>query len=193
MGSTVKKSRRKFTYNDYKTWPDDERWEIIDGEAYAMTPAPNLRHQTVLINLAGHFCNFFKNKSCRPFVAPTDVVMDDFNIVQPDLLVVCDRNKMTEANIQGTPDLVVEVLSPSTSLNDKREKKAIYERFGVREYLLVYPDDALVERYSLTEGKYASPDILNWDERFRSTAFPDLEIDLWEIFEKELRQEANKP
>ena len=193
MGGTVKKNRQKFTFSDYRSWPDDERWEIIDGDAYAMTPAPNLKHQSVVINLTGHFFNFFKNKSCRPFVAPTDVVLDDFNVVQPDLLVVCDRNKMTDANIQGAPDLVVEVLSPSTSLKDKREKKALYERFCVREYLLVYPEDAIVERYALAEGKYSLPDILNWDERLRSTAFPDLEINLWEIFEKELPREENHP
>jgi Uma2 family endonuclease len=193
MGKAEMKAKQKYTYAQYRSWPEDERWEIIDGEAYAMTPAPNLRHQTVVMNLTGHFFNFFKNKQCKPFVAPTDVVLDAFNIVQPDLLVVCDRDKMTNANIQGAPDLVVEVLSPSTNLKDRREKKALYERFGVREYLLVYSDDALVERYSLTEGKYAAPDILNWDERIRSTSFPELEIDLWEIFEKELPQEKDQP
>jgi Uma2 family endonuclease len=192
MGSTLKKATRKFNYDDYKTWPDEERWEIIDGEAYAMTPAPSLRHQKILGNLHLRLAGFFFGKACVVFMAPTDVVLDETNVVQPDLLVVCDRNKMTDANIQGAPDLVVEVLSPSTSLKDKREKKALYERFGVREYLLVYPDDALLERYSLTEGKFALPDILNWDERFKSTAFPDLEIDLWEIFEKELPREISE-
>ena len=192
MGSTAKKGKAKFTYADYKTWPNDERWEIIDGDAFAMTPAPSLKHQAVVTNFTGVFSNFFKNKPCKPFVAPTDVVLDDLNVVQPDLLVVCDKNKMTDANIQGAPDLVVEVLSPSTSLKDKREKKVLYERFGVREYLLVYPDDALVERYSLAEGKYAVADILNWDERLRLTAFPELEINLWEIFEKELPQEETE-
>jgi len=189
MGSTAQKGNAKFTYADYNTWPDDERWEIIDGEAYAMTPAPSLKHQTITLNLATKLNDYFTNKPCKPFVAPTDVVLDETNVVQPDLLVVRDKSKMTDANIQGAPDLVVEVLSPSTSLKDKREKKALYERFGVREYLLVYPDDALVERYSLAEGKYAVADILNWDERLRLTAFPELEINLWEIFEKELPQE----
>ncbi len=192
MGSTAKKGKAKFTYADYKTWPNDERWEIIDGDAFAMTPAPSLKHQAVVTNFTGVFSNFFKNKPCKPFVAPTDVVLDDLNVVQPDLLVVCDKNKMTDANIQGAPDLVVEVLSPSTSLKDKREKKALYERFGVREYLLVYPEDAHVERYSLANGKYAVSDLLNWDERLRLTAFPELEINLWEIFEKELPQEETE-
>jgi Uma2 family endonuclease len=190
MGGSVNKNRQKFTYNDYKSWPDDERWEIFDGEAYAMTPAQSLRHQKILGNLHLRLAGFFFGKTCTVFLAPTDVVLDETNVVQPDLLVVCDRNKMTDANIMGAPDLVVEVLSPSTSLKDKREKKGLYERFGVREYLLVYPEDAIVERYTLAEGKYPLPDILNWDEKLRSSAFSDLEISLWEIFEKELPREA---
>lgn len=189
MGSTAKKGNARFTYADYRTWPDDERWEIINGEAYAMTPAPSLLHQKILGNLHLKFGGHFLGKSCTVFIAPTDVVLNETNVVQPDLLVVCDRNKMTDANIQGAPDLVAEVLSHSTSLRDKREKKRLYERFGVREYILVYPDDALVERYSLANGKYSPPDILNWDEQLRLSAFPELEIDLWEIFGKELPTE----
>lgn len=128
MGSTAEK--RKFTYADYKNWPDDERWEIIDGEEYNMTLAPTVKHQRISANLFSILTAFFKGKQCRPFYAPMDVVLDDFNVVQPDLLVVCDPNKITEANIQGAPDFVVEILSPSTKLKDKREKKALYERFG---------------------------------------------------------------
>ena len=192
MGSTAKKGTARFTYADYRTWPDDERWEIIDGEAYAMTPAPSLQHQKILGNLHLKFGGYFLGKSCTVFVAPTDVVLDETNVVQPDLLVVCDKGKMTAANIQGAPDLVVEVLSHSTSLKDKREKKRLYERFGVREYILAYPDDALVERYALADGKYLTPDILNWDEKLQLSTFPEREIDLWEIFEKELPQEETE-
>ena len=185
MGSTAEK--RKFTYADYKSWPDDERWEVIDGEAYNMTPAPVLNHQRVLGNLHALFHAFFKGKPCRPFVAPTDVVLDDFNVVQPDLLVICDPNKITEANIQGAPDFVVEILSPSTKLKDKREKKALYERFGVREYLIVYPEDEMVEQFRLVDGRYLS-NVFNWDQKLPLFAFPDLELQLWDVFEKELKE-----
>jgi Uma2 family endonuclease len=137
MGSMAKSSGVRFTYSDYQTWPDDERWEIIGGKAYAMTPAPSLKHQKALGTLHLKFAGFFLGKASTVFIAPTDVVLDDRNVVQPDLFVVCDKNKMTDANIKGAPDLVIEVLSPSTCLKDKREKKALYERFGVREYLLV--------------------------------------------------------
>jgi Uma2 family endonuclease len=113
------------------------------------------------------------------------VVLDEDTVVQPDVFVVCDRDKITEENIQGTPDLVVEILSPATRIRDKREKKALYERFGVREYLIVSPDEELVERYRLVDRRYWSPDIFNWDETLTSFAFPELTLNLWEIFDKE--------
>ena len=183
MGSTAEK--RIFTYTDYKSWPDEERWEIIDGEAYNMTPAPTVRHQRISANLFSIFTAYFKGKQCRPFYAPMDVVLDDFNVVQPDLLVICDPNKITEANIQGSPDLVVEILSPSTKLKDKREKKALYERFGVREYLIVYPEDEMVEQYRLLDVRYVS-DVFNWDQILSLFAFPDLELQLCDVFEKDM-------
>jgi len=151
-----------------------------------MTPAPILRHQAIIMSLSYFFKVHFRGKPCKPFFAPTDVVFDEINIVQPDLLVVCDPHKMSnEKNIQGAPDLVVEVLSPSTRLKDRREKKLLYERFGVREYWIVYPDDDLVERLTLNDGRYVS-DLFNWDETLSSSAYPELLIPLWEVFEKEL-------
>ena len=190
MGSTAQIRGARFTYADYRTWPDDERWELIGGDAYAMTPAPSLKHQKVLGNIHLKFAGFFMGKVCSVFIAPTDVVFDDENVVQPDLLVVCDRNKLTEANVKGAPDLIIEVLSPSTCLRDKREKMALYERFGVREYLLVYPEDALVERYNLADGRYQQSDIVNWDETLRIATFPELVLNLWEVFDKEITETA---
>lgn len=186
MGSTAKRTDRKFTYADYLTWPDEERWEIIDGEAYDMTPAPSRSHQQAVMKLAAVFDGFFRGKPCVPFIAPFDVVLDETNVVQPDLLVVCDPAKITEANVQGAPDLVVEVLSPSTTVRDKREKKALYERFGVREYLLFHPRDEMVDRYRLLDGRYQLEDVFNWDETLTLDIFPELTLNLWEIFGKEL-------
>ncbi|MBI1920881.1 MAG: Uma2 family endonuclease [Geobacter sp.] len=189
MGSTAKRVGNGFTYADYLTWPDDERWEIIGGEAYAMTPAPTLRHQDVAGNIFAKFKEHFRGKPCKPFYAPTDVVLDDHNVVQPDILIVCDKNKMTDANIQGAPDLIVEILSPSTGLKDKREKKALYERFGVREYLVVDPEHEMVERFVLADGRYGREDVFGWKEALPLAVFPELSLDLWEIFDKELSQD----
>jgi Uma2 family endonuclease len=185
MAMIVPKKGGNYTYNDYLSWPDSERWEIIEGEAYAMTPAPNLKHQRISREIFSRFAQFFRGKRCEPFCAPTDVVLDEQNVVQPDILVVCDPEKMRTANIQGTPDMIVEILSPSTTLTDRRDKLRLYERFGVREYLIVDPEQELVERYSLENVRYGSPDIFNWDEIFPSFSFPEFELHLWEVFAKE--------
>ena len=185
MGSTAKKVGNGFTYQDYVKWPEDERWEIIAGEAYAMTPAPSIRHQRISRHLISLFDRFFKGRECEPFEAPTDVVFDQQNVVQPDLLVVCDQNKITEKNIQGAPDLVVEILSPATALKDKREKKALYERFGVREYLIVYPAEELVGRFVMSDGSYGVEEVFGWDEVLLLAIFPELRLNLWEVFDKQ--------
>jgi len=185
MGPTAEKTGNVFTYSDYLRWPEDERWEIISGEAYAMTPAPSIRHQEISGYFYSLFAQYFKGRGCKPFHAPTDVVFDEQNIVQPDLLIICDKNKITENNIQGAPDLVVEILSPSTALRDKREKRALYERFGVREYLIVYPAEELVERCALTDGRYGIADVFGWDEVLSSAIFPELRLNLWEVFDKQ--------
>ena len=186
MGPLAYQLDHKWTYADYLTWDDDQRWEIIDGEAYAMTPAPLIRHQRISMNISSVMAAFFRGKSCIPFYAPTDVVFDETNVVQPDLMVVCDRSKITERCIEGAPDLIIEILSPSTNLRDRRLKKTLYERFGVKEYLIVDPAAETVDRYLLVDGRYGAPDIFNWDEPLPLHLFPDLTLDLWEVFEKEL-------
>jgi len=193
MTIPAKNLNNRYTFKDYQGWPDDERWEIIDGRAYCMTPAPTLRHQRILGMLHVRLEENFRGTPCVPFVAPVDVVFDDYNIVQPDIVVVCDKSKLTEANVQGAPDLVVEIISPSTSLKDRREKKALYERAGVREYLLVYPLEDILERYRLVGNRYEGPDLFNWDETLTFHAFPELTLNLWEIFEKSLPSEKNEP
>ena len=113
----IKEKENKFTYFDYVTWPDDERWELIDGEAYDMSPAPSIKHQKITGNLYVLLARHPEKKpECFVGIAPLDVVFSEHDVVQPDILVVCDRKKITEANIQGAPDLVIEVLSPSTAL-----------------------------------------------------------------------------
>jgi len=112
----ARKRTKKYSYSDYLSWPDEERWEIIDGGVYNMTPAPTIKHQNIAGILYATLNQNLKGRSCRPFIAPADVVLSEHDVVQPDVLVVCDEKKITEANIQGAPDLVVEVLSPSTAL-----------------------------------------------------------------------------
>ncbi len=185
------KKKTKYRYSDYITWPDEERWEIIEGEPYDMTPAPSVKHQQIVWKITGEIYNYLANrKDCQGFSAPTDVVFDEYNVVQPDVFVVCDKSKVGEKAITGAPDLVIEVVSPATEVKDKREKKNLYERFGVSEYILVFPEREYVERYILEEGKYGAPEIVNWDETIKILTL-SMEINLWEMFEKEKPGEEN--
>ncbi|RZB30243.1 MAG: hypothetical protein SRB1_02523 [Desulfobacteraceae bacterium Eth-SRB1] len=181
----IKEKEKKFTYSDYATWPDDEHWELIDGEAYNMSPAPSIKHQKILGNMYNIISTHPQRKTeCFVGIAPLDVVLSEHDVVQPDLLIVCDRKKITEANIQGAPDLVIEVLSPSTALKDRREKKALYEKYGVKEYILVYPLDQYVERYILQQdGSFGNAQILGPDETLQLIVMDEVKIPLQKVFE----------
>jgi Uma2 family endonuclease len=184
MGSTARKIEN-YTIHEYQKLPEAERLEIIDGTTYDMSPSPTVKHQII----AGHFFGIardcFRGKECKPFIAPMDVVLDDINVVQPDVFIVCDRSKITEANIKGAPDLIIEVLSPATSLKDRREKKRIYQDHGVREYIIVSPTDETTERFTLVDGSYGGADIFGWHDSFASRIFPELIFNMRVIFEKE--------
>lgn len=179
-----KKAEKKYTWNDYLTWPDEERWEVIDGEAYDMTPSPIARHQRLVSNLNWILKNKIAGGPCVTFVAPLDVYLDDYNFVQPDVFVVCDERKIKD-RVYGAPDLIIEVLSPSTSLKDKRKKKTLYEKFGVKEYIIVHPEEMFIERYCLSEGGFKEADIIGAGEVLTLCSIEGIEIPLWEVFEVE--------
>ena len=180
----AKKLNEKYTYQDYLNWPDDERWEIIDGVAYNMSPAPKIKHQRISWNIAKKISHTEdKLKGCKAFSAPTDVVLDEYNVVQPDIFIVCDEKKITEDNINGAPDLIIEIVSKTTAYKDTKIKRDLYEKFGVKEYILIYPELEIAERFLLQKGMYGSPERFNWDEVLKLKTF-EIEIKLWEIFEK---------
>lgn len=193
MGHPSKKEAGvKYTWQDYLTWPDDERWEVIDGKAYAMTPSPSFGHQRLVGNLFAILREQLRGRRCTAAIAPLDVYLDEHNFVQPDVMVVCDPAKIKD-RIYGAPDVIIEVLSPSTGLKDKREKKALYERFGVREYILVHPEELFVERYWLEGGTFQGPDLLGAAERLVIRVLGELEISLWEVFEVPPPEPAKPP
>lgn len=137
----------RWTYGDYKNWPEDERWELIDGEAYLMS-APSVPHQRVVLRFSRWLGNYLEGNPCEVFIAPFDVLSfgegekeedECSTVVQPDLLVVCDKSGLNDKNLHGLPELVVEILSPSTSKRDQNEKFTLYEKRGVREYWVVDP------------------------------------------------------
>lgn len=191
MGPLAEKREEIYTYNDYLKWNDDERWELIDGVAYTMTPAPNRRHQQVSGELFRQFANFLIDKPCEIYDAPFDVRLpeddeaeaDITTVVQPDLAVICDTSKLDDAGCLGAPDLVVEVLSPATSRRDHKEKFFCYEHAGVKEYWLVDPLANTVTVFKLgADKRYGRPDVYGVEETVAVGIFSDLEIELAPVF-----------
>lgn len=185
MSTAERIQNQTFTYTDYLNFSEDERWEIIEGIPYCMSPAPSIKHQRIVSNLDFAFHRRPKD-GCNHFIAPTDVVLDEFNIVQPDIFAVCDPTRIHTKNIQGAPNLIIEVASPSTEIKDRREKKTLYEQAGVSEYIIVFPERNYIERYTLAAKNYGPAELFNWDEQLPLQTFPELTINLWEIFEKEI-------
>lgn len=191
MNTPVGRQKDKYTYGDYLAWPEDERWEIIDGEAYAMTPSPSSEHQRISIEIASQLHTGLRGKNCMVFAAPFDVRLPQgeekdeeiANVVQPDLMVVCDRRKIDRRGCIGAPDLIIEILSYSTAKKDLNEKFNLYEKSGVKEYWVVFPSDAAVEVYQLNEnGKYVKTCAYQSPDRVRLGILPQLEVDLALVF-----------
>jgi Uma2 family endonuclease len=164
MGLPRYQSDEVFCYADYCDWPEDERWELIDGVAYDMCAAPSRRHQDFSAYLYLVFGNYLKGKTCRYYPAPFDVILTEEGmssideartVVQPDLSVICDPDKLIDQGCHGAPDLIVEILSPSTSKKDMDEKFHLYERFGVREYWIIDPAAEYIRQFTLQkDGRY---------------------------------------
>lgn len=165
MGEAVLKTDERFTYEQYLSWPDDERWELIDGQVYAMSPAPSFRHQDLALSIAVQLSNQLKGKRCKPMIAPFDVKLTEadalgnpnIHVVEPDVLVFCDPEKATAKGLDGAPDWVLEILSDSTSWKDQTVKLTLYERFGVKEYWVLNPETGLLLVHLLDGGKYGAP------------------------------------
>ncbi|MDX9755386.1 MAG: Uma2 family endonuclease [bacterium] len=172
------KNKERYTYAEYFTWPDDERLEIIGG-----TPAPGIPHQDVAGTIFFLLKGGLKNHPCRVFISPLDVVLSDVDVVQPDVFVICDPRKIKDTHIKGAPDLIFEILSPSTSLKDRREKKHLYEEQGMIEYILLDPLARTAERFALSpEGTYGIGVLYGEDETL-PLATRALDIDLSVVFE----------
>ena len=180
------KNEKLYTYSDYYSWDDNQRWELIDGFAYLMAPAPTQAHQSATSNLHGQLYGFLKGKSCRVFPAPFDVRLNAFSedntVVQPDLLVVCDKSKLDGKCCVGAPDFVIEILSPSTARFDRTTKFDQYKAAGVREYWIVDPETKTVSAHVLQNGEYMTRAYTDTGKAPVSV-LEGCEINLEEIFE----------
>ncbi len=172
------------SYADYNRWPDEPRYELIDGMAYAMT-GPMRVHQEVVLAVTRQIADALEGSSCRPYVAPLDVRLpktgtadDEIDtVVQPDILVVCDSVKLDDRGCLGAPDWIIEVLSPYTAGHDQILKRELYERHGVREYWLIHPTDRVVTVYLLESGRYGKPDIYTFDGLVKAKILPEVSVD----------------
>lgn len=186
MENLAYKENKKYTYQDLENIDDGNRYEIIDGELYLMS-SPVSKHQVVLMDMAFQFKQFFKDKKCIPFIAPLDVRLDNKgkkskNVIQPDIMVVCDHNKIND-KIDGAPDLIVEILSKYNKKHDKFDKYHLYQKYGVREYWIIDIEEGMAYVYILSKDNiYTLPRIYNIKEKIKSSIFKGLEISLEETF-----------
>lgn len=179
-----------YSYVDYLNWHFKERVELIRGKVRKMSPAPNNNHQSILLEASTRFARYFDDKPCRVYFAPFDVRLPiakpgkDSTVVQPDLCVICDASKLDKLGCKGAPDLVIEVLSPGNSKHEMKTKMDLYEEAGVKEYWIIEPEQRVVLVYKLEKGKYVGLKPFAEGEPVKSILFPDLVIQVNDIFRK---------
>ncbi len=185
---------KRYTYADYLTWMDDKRRELFNGFIKLMTPAPSSKHQELSVNLTRVFGNFLVHKDCKVYHAPSDVRLPKdsaeqsdkqiYTVVQPDLYVICDLSKMDDKGCLGTPDLIIEIVSPKSSKRDVKDKFEIYQDNAVQEYWIVNPNDENVNVFVLDEtGKFQFVGMYAGDDKIPVNIFKgELAVDLTEVF-----------
>jgi prevent-host-death family protein len=176
------------SYEEYLSLVEqsEQRYELIDGVLYNLA-SPSYAHQEIVSELLVRFRHWFRGNPCTPLTSPFDVTLkkaeDNICVVQPDLLVICDRENIdAEGKYHGVPALVVEVLSPSTSAKDLTKKTELYMVCGVREYWIVDPKSRSVAVYAFAEGGIADYAVFSKDDEARSSAFDGLSVPLAELF-----------
>ena len=175
----------KLTYEDYCAAPADNRYELLDGELI-MVAAPNIKHESVRSLLGHHLGNFIIDHGLgKLFYAPCDVMLSESDVVQPDLLFVSrEREHLLRdgQKVQGAPDLVIEILSPSTADRDRGKKLALYGRHGVTEYWLVDPVAETISIHRQQAGELVPTETFGRDQTLRSPLLAGLELHLYDVF-----------
>lgn len=184
--------QRKYTYEDLQNFEDEKRYELINGELYLMS-SPTTLHQKIVGEIYVQLHNYLKGKKCQAFVSPLDVCLSgarnpkkEYNVVQPDILVVCDENKITKnMGIQGAPDLIIEVLSPTSKKHDTFVKYNLYQYYGVKEYWIVDEDVGVIYQYIINEKNiYTLPKTYDITENIKVNILKDCTISLKDIIEQ---------
>lgn len=178
-----------YSYADYLLWKFEERIELIKGRIFKMSPAPSRKHQDISMNLIGEMIPIFRGQKCKMYTAPFDVRFPKestdnktiYTVVQPDICIICDENKLDDKGCIGAPDLIVEILSPGNSKKELKNKFELYEEYGVKEYWIVNPLDEVVYVHTLENGKYKGAFPIT-DDYIHSEVFPEVKIHTDEVF-----------
>jgi Uma2 family endonuclease len=197
MGTTITSLKQldlkgSYTYADYLLWQFSERVELIKGKIFKMSPAPSSNHQRISLRLTRQLDSVFRTSSCEMYIAPFDVRLINFKestadknvitVVQPDLCVICDKSKVDEKGCVGSPDLIIEILSPGNSKKEMDIKFDLYEENKVKEYWIVNPMEQTVLIYILKENQYFGMKPLIIDSKIESPTFPKLKFAAKKIF-----------
>jgi len=181
---------KTYSYADYLLWQFQDRVELIKGFIQKMSPAPGMVHQRISNNLSFELNNYFKRKDCDVFVAPFDVRLPipstkkDTTVVQPDLCIICDERKLDARGCNGTPDLMVEIISQNNSKHDVHTKFNLYQEAGVKEYWIIEPIDKIIFVYTLINNEFIGLKPQVEGENIKSPLFPELVIALEDVFYK---------
>ena len=181
VGESAREKLYGYTYSDYLQWDNEKRLELIEGTIVDMTPAPSRLHQEILLELGRQFANYLLGKTCKVYVTPFDVRLpwqdesteETRTVVQPDLVVVCDPKKLDQRGCEGAPDLVIEILSPTTAKHDLIVKLRIYERARVKEYWVVHPTDQTLMVFALRNEEYGKPKVYAFPDQVPVDVLPE--------------------
>jgi len=182
---------KTYTYADYLKWTFDERLELIKGKIFKMSPAPGSLHQRISQRITFKLSLYLVGKPCEIFAAPFDVRLprkskndkDILTVVQPDICVICDVNKVDEKGCLGAPDLVVEILSPGNNKKELKNKYEVYEEAGVLEYWIIHPTEKTFFKYILTDGYFQSSRMLTIGDEVTTGVLPGFVLSLDDLFE----------
>jgi len=185
---------KSYTYADYLKWTFDERLELIKGKIFKMSPAPGSVHQIISATVSNELYNYLKGKRCRVFSAPFDVrlirrLLDDKDVttvVQPDICVICDPAKVDAKGCLGSPDIVVEILSPGNNKKELRNKFEAYEEAGVLEYWIINPTEKNLLQYILIDSRYQAARPLTLDDELTTGILPGFILTINELFADQL-------
>ncbi|MFD2037612.1 Uma2 family endonuclease [Belliella marina] len=180
-----------YSYADYLSWDLEEMVELIKGKIFKQAAAPRRIHQEVSFKVARIIADFLEGKKCKTFIAPFDVRLpvqskkneDIYTVVQPDICVICDLEKLDEMGCVGAPDLIIEILSPGNNQKELINKYEVYEESGVKEYWIIHPTEQTVMMYFLIDGKFQPSRLFTVGHKIKSSVIDGFELELEKVFE----------